>query len=212
MYQLYYMPGRANLAPHMLLEELGVEHELVLIDPALGAQKSAEYRKLNPAAKVPTLVDGDLVLPESAAICLHLLDRHPEAGFSPPIGDPGRSQLYRWLFFLSNTIQPELMLFHYPEDHATAGDCRSMIRSSAETKLMQMFQIVDSALAQNGPFLLGRQISACDFYLLMLARWTREFERPVRLMPSVGQCLELVCQRPKVVAAFASEGIVPPYC
>lgn len=57
-HQLYYYPGNANLAPHILLEEAGCEVELVLVDRAAGAQKSPEYLRLNPG-RIPTLVCGD---------------------------------------------------------------------------------------------------------------------------------------------------------
>src|SRR5207247_1855079 len=68
MIQLYYHPGNASMAPHMLLEELGVPFELLLVDRAKAAHKSAEYLKLNPNGQIPVLVDSDLVLYETAAI------------------------------------------------------------------------------------------------------------------------------------------------
>lgn len=95
MYQLYYYPSNANLAPHMLLEELGVPFELVLVDRDRNEHKGAEYLKLNPSGRIPVLVDGDLVLSETAAICLHLVDRHPQAGFTPALGTPERGQSAR---------------------------------------------------------------------------------------------------------------------
>ena len=90
MYQLYYSPGKANLAPHMLLEEIGAPYELVAVDTERGAHRDAAYLKLNPNGRLPVLVDGDLVLYETAAICLHLADRHPEAGLAPALGSAAR--------------------------------------------------------------------------------------------------------------------------
>ena len=79
MLQLHYYPGNASMAPHLLLEELGVAYELKLVDRTQQAHKSAEYLLLNPNGLIPVLVDGDLVLYETAAICLHLLDTNPNA-------------------------------------------------------------------------------------------------------------------------------------
>ncbi len=62
MYKLYYYPGNANLAPHMVLQEIGAKYELVLLDRDKQQHKSPEYLKLNPHGRVPTLVDGDLVI------------------------------------------------------------------------------------------------------------------------------------------------------
>jgi hypothetical protein len=69
MIQLYYSPGTACLAPHFLMEELGLPYELVLVDTAKKEHQQAAYLQLNPNGKIPLLIDGDLQLTESAAIC-----------------------------------------------------------------------------------------------------------------------------------------------
>lgn len=66
MYQLYYYPANANAAPPMLLQEFGVDYELVLVDRTANAQKSKEYLKLNPSGRIPALIDQDMVLFEAA--------------------------------------------------------------------------------------------------------------------------------------------------
>ena len=66
------------MAPHAALAEIGVPYELVLVERDENGRSSEEYLALNPWGKIPTLEDGDLVLTESAAICLHLADRFPE--------------------------------------------------------------------------------------------------------------------------------------
>lgn len=95
MLELYYYPGNASLTPHMLLEELGVPFELKRVDRANAAHKSPDYLKLNPNGQIPVLVDGDLVLYETAAICLHLADTHPEARLVPPLATAERA-LWRY--------------------------------------------------------------------------------------------------------------------
>ncbi len=86
MYQLYYYPGNASMAPHFILEALGVDYELVLVARKTEAQKSADYPALNPAGRIPTLVNGDSVLFESPAICLYLGEQHPEQQLIPEAG------------------------------------------------------------------------------------------------------------------------------
>ena len=83
MIQLHYFPSNASMTPHMVLEELGVPYELVLVDRTNNAHHSPEYLKLNPNGKIPVLVDGELVLYETAAITLHLADTHAGAGLAP---------------------------------------------------------------------------------------------------------------------------------
>ena len=70
MYTLYYYPANANAAPHMLLQEIGAEYQLALVDRKVDGQKSKEYRKINPNARIPAFQDDKLVLFESAAIIL----------------------------------------------------------------------------------------------------------------------------------------------
>ena len=85
------------MAPHILLEELGIEYQRILVDRTQNAQKMTAYLQLNPNGLIPVLVDGDLVIYESAAICLHLCDTHPQARFAPDVGTPERAHFYKWL-------------------------------------------------------------------------------------------------------------------
>ncbi|MGH6639276.1 MAG: glutathione S-transferase family protein, partial [Polaromonas sp.] len=104
MIQLHYYPSTAAMAPHVLLEEIGVPFELVLVDRAQDVHKTQQYLKLNPNGLIPVLTEGDLVLYESAAICLYLCDSHPEAGLAPALGTPERAHFYKWLIWLTNTL------------------------------------------------------------------------------------------------------------
>jgi len=209
--KLYYCPGRASLAPHMALAELGAPYELVLVDLERGANLDPAYRKLNPSLTVPTLIAGEAVIVEAAAICLHLVDLHGRLG--PALGHPDRPQLYRWLFYLSNTIQPALMQYHYPERFVASDDdaARAAVRAAAEASVGRMFNaVVEPALAER-PYLLG-DFGVCDLYLTMLVRWARAFERPPRTLANVGRVADQVTSRPAVRSVFGVEGIAPPYC
>jgi len=104
MIRLYWHPGNASLVPHMLLEEIGAPFALQRVDRANNAHKSPEYLKLNPNGQIPVLVDGDLVLYETAAICMHLADTHAAAGFAPPLGSAGRASDGRIVFAMTRTV------------------------------------------------------------------------------------------------------------
>jgi glutathione S-transferase len=215
MYKLYYYPSNANLAPHMLLEELGVPFELVLIDRVNSAHKSPEYLKLNPTGRIPTLIDGDLVLHETAAICLHLVDMHPEAGFAPAPGTVERAEFYKWLAYLSNTVQPEIITYYYSHRLADDEACAAQVKKHAEARLAEMFDLIEDALADNhakqrGPFLLGAHYTAVDPYLAMLSRWTRVMDKPARNRQHLGKYLATIFERPAVQRTFAAEGLLAP--
>ncbi|AOY00778.1 glutathione S-transferase family protein [Jeongeupia sp. USM3] len=212
MYELHYYPGNANLAPHIVLEELGAAHTLRLVDRTQNAHKSADYLKLNPTGRIPVLVDDALVLFETAAICLHLVDRHPEAGLAPAVGSRERAHFYKWLVYLTNTLQAETLTYFYPErlcDDAAQAD---VIRHHAEVRINEMLDLLEAEFARHGgSWLLGEHYSAADAYLLMLCRWTRGMHRPARSRPHLAAFLARGMARPAVQRAFAAEGIGEPY-
>lgn len=212
MYKLYYNPGKANLAPHMILEEIGADYELVLVDTEGNAQNSPEYLKLNPHGRIPTLVDGDFVLSETAAICLHLADRHPEAGLVPAIGTTQRAGFYQWLIYLTNTLQTELITYFYSHRLADDEAMAARVKVHAEQRIGGMLDLIEAKLAaQDGPYLLGSGYSAVDPFLLMLARWTRTMENPARNRLHLGRYLERIAARPAIQRAFAGEGLAAPF-
>lgn len=209
MYVLHYFPGNASLLPHMMLREIGAPFELSLVDRAQNAQKSPAYLKLNPNGRIPVLVDGALVLYETAAIALHLVDRHPQAALASEPGTPERSLFYRWLVHLTNTPQAEYRAWFYPHEHVADEAAAPAVKAAAERRLNAMFDLIANQLGA-GPWLLGERFSAADLYLFMLIRWGRAMPRPPRTLPPLGRLAERVLERPAVQAALAAEGLQPP--
>ena len=219
MIQLHYSPSSAAMAPHILLEELGVPFEKILVNTSTGAHRLDAYRQLNPNGLVPTLTDGDLVLYESAAICLHLCDTHPGAALAPPLGSSERAHFYKWLMWLTNTLQATLIVYFYPDRWLTAGNTAGVLalQAHAEAKVGLLLDQLDAELERQGaahtqPWLLGAHYSAVDIYTLMLCRWTRHFATPpARSRPHLGPYLQRLLARPAVLRVMAAEGLVPPW-
>ena len=105
------------MAPHLILEELKADFELIKIDRTKNAQKSSEYLALNPAGRIPTLIDNGFAIFESPAICIHLAETHPSSNLIPVLGDNNRALFFQWIMYLSNTVQAELMVYFYPQKH-----------------------------------------------------------------------------------------------
>jgi len=213
MLQLYYAPGTASMTPHILLEEIGAPFELRLVDRVNAAHKRPEYLRLNPNGLIPVLVDGDLVLYETAAICLHLADTHRQAQLAPPLQSAERAHFYKWLVWCTNTLQAMLMHYFYSERMVNDGDAAAatQVRSHAEQSVGGMLAQLDAQLASHGQdWLLGHAFSAVDPYVLMLCRWTRNFARPARSLPHLAPYLQRVLARPAVQRAFATEKLAPP--
>jgi glutathione S-transferase len=208
MYRLYTASGAAGMAPHAALEEIDAPHELVLLDIAKGEHQQPSYLEINPKGRVPALIDGGEVLTESAAILVHLVDKHPEAKLAPPLGTLSRGHFYEWLFYLSNTIQPTLIEFFYPEKWFAEGVRQRELKASAERRLGAMCGYVEGELAKRGPYLLGPTFSGADLFLHMLVRWTRWLDEPAYRLKHIKRCTDLVKQRPAVRRMMEAEGIV----
>ena len=168
--RLHYIPGSAALAPHATLAEIGVPYELVPVHREEPGVPTAEYLALNPWGKVPTLEDGDLVLTESAAICLYLAEKFPDARLVPPEGTLERAEVYRWLLWLSNTVQMTLMRHFYPERYGTEG-----VKEAADADLAGHFDLIDAKL-EGRDWLVREERTVADLFLFMLTRWGRNLE------------------------------------
>ena len=206
MYKLHYFPGNASFTPHVLMKELGVPFELVLVDRANNAHKSPEYLKINPAGRIPTLVDGDFVLFETAAIALHLVDTHPEGGLAPAFGSRERAHFYKWLIYMTNTVQTDILMYYYNDRYTTDAEGGEAIKQKMDERLINWFGIIESYLG-DGPYFMGEQYTVLDVYLLMLTRWGRYLSKPPRDLEKVGAICRRVLARPVVKEVIETEGI-----
>jgi len=211
MIQLHYYPSNASFAPHILLREMGAAFELRQVNRQQGEHKSPDYLKLNPNGLIPVLVDGDLVVYETAAILMHLADTHP--GFAPAPGTPERAQYYKWMVWLTNTLQAMLIHYFYPERMVAEGDTAgaAVVKARAEAQIAPMLDQLDAELARHGgPWLLGERYTAVDALAFMLCRWTRMQARPAKLRPVLGAYLKRVFERPAVQEVVKVEQLPDP--
>jgi len=205
LYKLFYFPRNASWAPHLVLEEMSVEYELTLVDRISNAHKSEAYMALNPTGRIPTLVDGNFIIFESAAICLHLCDQNPQANLIPKVGDPSRAQFYQWLFYLTATVQPELMVYFYPSKHTTNEEATDSIVQAQENRITEMFTLLDKQL-EDREYLIGNNYSVCDCFLFMLAHWASDFKQPPLSFSNLGRYLRNIAKRQAVQHVCTVEG------
>ncbi len=209
MYKLYYSQGLASLVPHFVLQEIGAEFELVEVDRSKGQHKTPEYLAMNPNARIPTLQDGDLTLFETAAICLHLADRHAEAALIPAVGTRERSEAYQWITFLTNSPQVDFWQYFRPEFYVPA-ERFDEYKTVMAAHMARHLGVLDAHL-EGRDFMVGNQLSIVDFYLLLIGRWSRHIDPPTRSFPNITRLLEKLCKLPSVTTTFARENINTPY-
>jgi len=204
MLTLYYAPGAASLVVHWLLIELDAEHELHKLDTEKREHKSPEYLKLNPNGVIPTLlVDGEPVY-ESAALVMYLADAYPMAGLAPALDSLQRARYYQWLLHLANTVQPAFRNWFYPGEAAGEANAE-VVKDIARQRVEESWDRIDAHLAENGPWLLGDKLSAADFFLTMLMRWSRNMPKPATQWPQLARVAERMKARPSFKKLYESE-------
>ncbi len=206
MTTLYYSPSTASLVVHWLLIELDVPHTLHKLDFDNRDQKSAEYLKINPAGVVPTLVIDGQPITEAAAIVLHLADLYPDAGLAPASATLARASYYQWLFFMANTLQPAYRAWFYPTEPAGAENADAA-KEEARQRIEAAWARIDAHLAQHGPFLLGAKLSAADFMMTMLMRWSRNMPKPAHALPALAAHAATMKARPAFKEVYKREGL-----
>ena len=216
-YLLYYSPDSANLVVRAALEVSAVPYATELVDRSIGQQRSPAYLKLNPQGLIPVLVHGEAVIFETAAILLYLVDRHPVLG--PSMGASGRPDLYRWLFFLSNTLHADLRVMFYPRRYLSRDSAVPILRDGVRSRLLAHFALLDDHMAQHrSGCLLGCGFSVCDLYLAVCCRWAMAYPvgagiavEPLRALTHLWALLEHLERHPAMAAACRTEWIEPPF-
>ncbi len=194
------------MAPHFILHELNVDFELIKVDRKSNAQKTAEYLVLNPAGRIPTLVDDGVAIFESPAICIHLSENNPSANLIPELGLPNRALFFQWMMYLTNTVQAELMVYFYPQKHTSNESDVAGIVATQETRITAMLELLDSEL-EGKDYLVGDSVTACDFFLFMLSVWADEFERPPLSFRNLSRYLKNLAKRQSIIDVCKKEGL-----
>ena len=163
--KLYSNAQSRGLVIEWLLIELGAEFEK--IELAYHTEmKSESYLKINPFGKVPTLVDGDVVIYEMPAICAYLADKFFDQGLAPALDDPKRGLYFRWLFFAAG-----------PWDAATT-DRALKVEITDEQKMhigygnfQDTYTALIQGLQQAQPYLCGEQFTVADVFVGSMLFW-----------------------------------------
>jgi glutathione S-transferase len=210
LYRLYYYPLNASMAPRFVMEAIGVEHELVLVDRKANAQKSPDYLALNPAGRIPVLVTEEVVVAESAAICILLCECHPDLGLIPT-SIQKRAKFFQWLLYLTGTVQAELMIYFYADRHTADPFAASETKKIQDERLAEMFSLLNEEL-QGKDFLLGEDLSICDYILFMLCIWADELSVPPLSFANLKRYLTTMAQKPEISRVCQHEGLdLSPY-
>jgi len=193
---LYHSPNTRSTGALILLEELGADYELHVLDMKSGEQRSAAYLAVNPMGKVPAVLHGDALVTEQVAVFIYLADLYPEAGLAPAIGDPLRGPYLRWIAFYGSSFEPALLdramkREPAPPSSAPYGDYDTMLKTL-------------TGQLTRGPWMLGERFSAADVLWGTALRWTTMFKL-VPDSPLFADYIARVGARPAAARARAKD-------
>ncbi len=189
----YFYPKTRAVTTDWMLKELDAPHEQVVLDLEAGEQNSPEYRAINPMGKVPALVDGEVVVTETAAICAYLADKFADKGFAPPSGSTERAEYYRYLFFPGITLEPLLSV--------TSLGVEADPQSMGWGDMPRGMATVESMTPEAG-WALGNQFTAADIVFGGALALFSDFKM-MDLSPKVAAYVERIKARPIYKATHA---------
>ncbi len=192
----YHSPQTRSSGAMVLVEELGADVDVKILDMKAGEQRAPAFLAINPLGKVPALLDGDALVTEQVAIFLFLADRFAEKGLAPAIGDPLRGPYLRWMAFYGSSFEPACVdraMKREPGHRAMSpyGDYDSTLKA------------VTDQLAR-GSYLLGERFSAVDVLWGTALNWLTMFGI-VEKTPVIEAYVERVTSRPAYIAVAARD-------
>jgi len=204
MLKLYYAPNTCALASHIALEEAGAAYETVRLNFKTEDQKKPDYLKINPKARVPSLVTDRGIITETPAILIYIAQSFPAAKLAP-LDDPyqlGRAQAFN--SYLCSTV-------HVAHAHRVRGYRWTDDAAAIETMKQKVPQTVGECFALieremfAGPWVMGKDYSVCDGYLFTLSQWLGADGVDIDKTPKIAEHFRRVGERPAVRKAVADE-------
>lgn len=170
--KLYEFAPTRSIRARWMLQELGIDFEAVSVSLPSGEHRNPEYLEINPAGKVPALIDGDLRLTESGAIVLYLAEKYADRGFMP--ADPSqRAEVYRWMLFAITELEQPLWRIArhtalYPEHQRLPADV-----ALARREFTEMAAVLETHM-HDRTYVAGDRPSAADFIVAYTLDWGSE--------------------------------------
>ncbi len=200
--KLYYKRGACSLAPHIALEEVEAAYQLIEVDFKTKKCETGEnYLAINGKGYVPALECHDgTVLTEGIAVLLYIADLNPAIELAPSPRTPAHYQLIDWMTFIATELQKNMASMYNPAQTAE-------LRANVEAVLNKRLDWVASALG-NKLWLMGNTYTLADIYLFNILSWNAYVNFSLDNWPALGAFCARVAERPAVIRALESEGLV----
>ena len=199
--KLYWSPGACSQAPHILLHEIGLDHDAVRVDlKTKRLEDGSDYLAVNPKGAVPALeLDSGEVLTENAVVLQYLGDRASWPEVLPPLGDFRRYRVLEMVNYITTELHKR---FGFLFSREASDEVKQFVRNDLAKKL----DWIDKRLG-DGPFLMGEDLTLPDPYLFVITRWT---DKMIGLdsWPNLRAFYERMLQRDSVRNVLRFEGLL----
>ncbi|WP_262694387.1 glutathione S-transferase family protein [Kordiimonas aquimaris] len=165
--KLYWCPQTRAQRVIWMLEEAALDYDPVVIDIRdPDRTPDTEFLSASPMGKVPAIIDGDVKLSESAAICLYLADKYPANKLAPSTDSSLRGQYLYWMLYTPAVVEPAMA-------EKFAGREPNTVQNGWGSFDL-MIAAFEAAL-KNGPWILGDTFSAADVMVGSSACFMQQF-------------------------------------
>ncbi|MER8436718.1 glutathione S-transferase family protein [Mesorhizobium sp. M1312] len=183
MYKLYTRPNTGGFVVEAALALAGVPFDQINVPKSDPPDQA--FLDISPLNQVPVLIlpDGSSMT-ESAAICILLAERHPEAALAPAPNSPDRADFLRWMTFMSSVIYSADLRFFYAHRYTADPGGVEAVKQAAISEMDRGFAILDAAL-ESREWLVGDRLTLADIYLVMLVAWHPQIEKVPTARPNI---------------------------
>ena len=204
MLKLYGLAGACPMAVHIILEHLGVDYEMVLVDR--DKMSSPEHLAVNPMAQAPSLKTEDGLITESVAILLHIDEKYGQGRVSPPSGSWERARMMMMMMFMASQEHPAFSLwlrpFRWLEDEAAQEE----LKESGRKRFAVCLERLDGWL-EGRDWLIGDGMTLADPLALVHIRWGLRVTPPSSEYPNLWRFAQNMADVPAIKKVMTEEGV-----
>ena len=203
--KLFYMPGACSLAPHIVLEWIGKPFELGRVER--GKTREPEFLAVNPAGKVPALIEEDgRILTEAEALLLYLAEKFPDERLDASPTPEARYEMYKWMSYLTGDVHPAFYPYFLPQRYIATEPQYHAIREAAYKQIDTCFQLLERHMSDRNYIVEDRR-TVLDPYLFVFCRWGKSLPKPFTDYPNLHRFMMQMADDEGVQRAMQAQSI-----
>lgn len=197
--KLYFSPGACSMAPHILLNEVGLPFQKIQVDLRTGKYEGGDYKQVNPKGGVPAMeLDNGTVLTEGAVLLQYIADQKPESNVMPRQGSLERYQCMEWLNYIATELHKGFGPLWYPGTPEAYKD-------KTIEGLKKQFDFIAPRI--KGQYLMGNTFAAPDAYMFTILGWANHHKIDMTPWPAITSYMARIAERPAVQKTLRDEGL-----